>query len=223
MLLRFSQWAAAIAAAFLVEPALAQSVSSYCGPDVPQSAYGNPTFWGSQLTYRVGEADGMRILMAEGAVKTNDAATFADALARAGAIDEIWLSSPGGNMYEGMKIGRLLHRSGIAVRVPAGRACISSCSLALLGGVLRSVDQGAYYGIHMFTAYGDLKGGVSVSGAQLKGIEQDSAQAAADLARYLIEMSASLDFLTGMSGQKNDGVCFVTPSGLRKYNVSNIE
>lgn len=218
----------------------------YCGPEVSQSAFGNPTFWKPEHTYQVVEANGVRALLVEGGVGDNEGAAFAAALAQAGNVDEVWLSSPGGNMAEGMKIGRLIHQKGLAVRIPAGRACISSCSLAFLGGAIRIIEPGGHYGIHMFSVYGKASAGQSqidrfnalaadmakkygregsaeAYAYALRTIEQRSAVAAAELARYLIEMSASLDFLTGMTGQEHKGVCFVTRPGMKRYNVVNVE
>ena len=237
-------FAIAAAAMLAAVSARADPGVGYCGPDVPQSAYGNINFWKPATTYSLLQTNGQRILLAEGGVGDNEAAALAGALSQAGNIDELWMSSPGGNMAQGLKMGRLIHSRGLAVRVPAGHACISSCTLAFLGGALRSVDAGAYYGIHMFTVYGS-GGQAGMKGINdkvdfltkkygkqnideiysvvLKQIEQQTAIGAAGLARYLVEMSASLDFLTGMTGQTNEGVCFVTRAGMQKYNVTNVE
>ncbi|OQW47045.1 MAG: hypothetical protein A4S16_09485 [Proteobacteria bacterium SG_bin6] len=222
----------------------AQTRSIYCGPDIPASRYANPVFNGETLTFRIIESQGQRILLAEGGIGPDDGNRFQQALTQAGAIDEVWLSSPGGIVDSGLQIGRIMRKRGIAVRVPSGRACISSCTIAFLGGVIRIVDDDAYYGIHMFSGYGFGRSGMDEAKrfneivlkakaergdefAKLlytelfRGIEQRAATRAADMSRYLIEMSASLDFLTGMTGQPIRGVCYVTREGLKRYNVVN--
>ena len=52
-------------------------------------------------------------------------------------------------------------------------------------------------------------------------IQQEAAQTAAIRARYLVEMSLSLDFMTDAFGTKAENVCYLSPIGLRHYNVSN--
>jgi hypothetical protein len=51
--------------------------------------------------------------------------------------------------------------------------------------------------------------------------EQRSAKLAALRARYLVEMSLSLEFMTDAFGQSASGVCFLSPAGLQRYNISN--
>lgn len=46
----------------------------------------------------------------------------------------IYLSSPGGNLYEGMRLGRLFRRERIKTVIEGGEMCASACALAFLGG-----------------------------------------------------------------------------------------
>ncbi len=71
---------------------------------------------------------------------------------------EIWIYSGGGDLEEGVKIGRLLREKRQFVRVPYGKRCISACTVAYLGGFLRTIDPGASYEMH---AYSSLSRGVS--------------------------------------------------------------
>lgn len=196
------------------------------------------------MIYSVIQSGNGRILMAEGGVGSSEGARLAAAISSAGNIDEVWLASPGGDLAEGIKMGRILRGKGLSVRVPANHACISSCTVAFLGGVIRTVDAGGYYGIHMFSYFFDAGSGeesmkrmtslaaelqkkygagapAKVYQYVLQNLEQRVAQQAAEMARYLIEMSASLEFLTGMFGQEQRGVCFLSPAGMRRYNVVN--
>jgi len=65
----------------------------------------------------------------------------------------IWLNSPGGNLFAGMQLGRVIRKHGASTHIINSRTllpgeCYSACSLAFLGGVFRFNDNGARYGVH---------------------------------------------------------------------------
>jgi hypothetical protein len=66
-------------------------------------------------------------------------------------FQEVLLISGGGNLGEGLKVGEVLRRYGAATRVPRGSACVSSCTVAFLGGVIRTVDPEATYEVHAYS------------------------------------------------------------------------
>jgi len=114
-----------------------------------------------EFEVRTVKKTGMRYLyvydkpLADGKVEgfvTGDAQKLADAFAR-GGFREVWLNSGGGNLDEGFKMGRILRARQAFVRVAEGMSCVSSCSVAFLGGVVRVVDPGATYEVHMFSSY----------------------------------------------------------------------
>ena len=223
----------------------ANAQNSYCGGEPPRSAFTFTHFNDDQMNYSVVTSGSARVLLAEGGVGNEEGARLDAAIQQAGNIDEVWLSSPGGNLDQGEAMGRVLRKRGLMVRVPDGHACISACTIAFLGGQIRSVDPGAFYGIHMFSLYFEetdaakdkvslLKelvaaekiqpgGSTIIFRREMMDLERSTAQGAAKLAKYLVEMSASLDFLTGMFGQKQTGVCYVTVPGLVRYNISNTQ
>lgn len=233
------------ALAFLIFGDIAQAQTSYCGSEPPDSAFAYSHFNDDQMNYSVISAGGARVLLGEGGVGNQESARLDAAIQQAGSVDEVWLSSPGGNLEQGEEMGRVLRKRGLMVRVPDGHACISACTIAFLGGQIRVVDPKAYYGIHMFSLYFDqsvaakdkvalqkeliaaekIQPGASaiIFRREMMTLERSTAQGAAKLAKYLVEMSASLDFLTGMFGQKQTGVCYVTELGLKRYNISNTE
>lgn len=69
------------------------------------------------------------------------------------AYDEVWLASGGGVLDEGIKIGRVLRAHRVAVRVRSGTACVSSCTVAFMGGLFRYVEPGATYQVHSASAF----------------------------------------------------------------------
>ncbi len=92
-----------------------------------------------------------------GGIGSGDAARFAAALNGAGAIDDVEVFSPGGVLDEGLNMGYEVRRRGLATRIPAGARCVSACNFAFMGGVVRSIDAGARFEVHMF-ATGDEVG-----------------------------------------------------------------
>jgi hypothetical protein len=65
----------------------------------------------------------------------------------------VWLNSPGGNLFAGMQLGRILRKHGASTHIIDHRTlrpgeCYSACSLTFLGGVYRFNDNGARYGVH---------------------------------------------------------------------------
>src|SRR5574338_114137 len=131
-------------------------------------------------------------IVLEGEIDRGAPARVEAALKKAGPGGaDVYVNSPGGNLFAGMEIGRLLRRArantvvGTVVADPsraavarlAGRAavkvlpghCYSACSLAFLGGVRRSVPLGSEYGVHRFSGgsgpRSDVKTSQAVAGA----------------------------------------------------------
>ena len=80
-----------------------------------------------------------------------DYGQFAEALAKPGIERVVLLNSPGGDLWTGMRIGRLIADKGLHT-VVAGY-CISSCSIMFMGGRTRSFSDvfrplQTYLGIH---------------------------------------------------------------------------
>lgn len=96
-----------------------------------------------------------------------DAASLRSHLERARpGFSEVWLVSNGGDVQTGIEIGRLLRTYRVTVRVPdqtrleratgqkvlLGNAglvsCVSSCTIAFMGGMFRYKDDAASYQVH---------------------------------------------------------------------------
>ncbi len=91
-----------------------------------------------------------RVMIVNGAIAEGDAKRLETALNKAGRIDEVWLHSTGGTASEGPLIGRVLRARNLATRVPNNYICVSACSIAFLGGIVRRIDPGGIYGVHTF-------------------------------------------------------------------------
>jgi len=75
----------------------------------------------------------------------------------------VWLNSPGGNLFAGMQLGRIIRKHGASTHIIDSRTlrpgeCYSACSLAFLGGVSRFNDNGARYGVHRASVAGKAAG-----------------------------------------------------------------
>jgi ATP-dependent protease ClpP protease subunit len=76
----------------------------------------------------------------------------------------IWLNSPGGNLFAGMQLGRVIRKREASTHIINSRTllpgeCYSACSLAFLGGVDRFSDNGARYGVHRASFEGGTTSG----------------------------------------------------------------
>lgn len=252
MMARFSLALLVMATGLFSGFSQAKAQESYCQAyDLPKGITAKG--FNEPMAYRVQRVKGKPVLIAEGSIRPGEAERLAAAIDRAGAVDEVWLNSPGGAAEEGLGMGRALRSRGMFVRLPARFACASACSYAFLGGALRVAEPGSYYGVHMFTGTADnetmllaiddmttkIAGIRQTMGAQKKPQaeidvaiadvtrvfiafwEQRSAKLAALRARYLVEMSLSLEFMTDAFGQSAKGVCFLSPKGMQRYNISN--
>jgi hypothetical protein len=110
-----------------------------------------------------------------------DAAKLALVLA-ARRYDEIWLASGGGNLDEGIGIGDVLRRFQATVRVPPGYRCVSSCTVAFLGGVFRYVDDKGTYEVHAASRFLDE----DVDGRKMKVVLDNPDEALRQWANLLL-------------------------------------
>jgi len=189
-----------------------------------------------QLTFR--EEEGLRILLAEGAIDSGLPARMQAALKKHGPIDQIWLRSPGGDARAGTEAGKLIRQSLAFTRIPSGWACFSACNFVFMGGRGRMVDNGGLFVVHMFTHTSDrgaieaevLRGTESTVGL-IGDIEQDSALLASEDNDFLIRMGVSRKLLTdvmyrqkAVKEQGGDGSTrrCLTQAEVFQYKVANV-
>jgi hypothetical protein len=193
----------------------------------------------NQMQYTAHRSNDGAVLILEGSINDGESQRLEQALREVmgrAPISEVWLNSGGGNAVEGMKMGRVLRRYGVATRIPNGFMCFSACSYAFLGGPFRAVEEGADYGVHMFTAsphhtgqvLKELQKDIQTKNKdlknmehQVKGIEQGSAQFAAMFMEYLSEMGISTQVGLHNFETANEGGSCPPPAVLRQWNVVN--
>ena len=125
----------------------------------------------------------------------------------------IELSSKGGDLYEGLKLGYLFREFDIATVVRKDDLCLSACALAFLGGTQshahqqvvpsRSLEIGGQVGFHNFylTSPADLS---ASSKDAREGVVTGFTVArggAAALVRYAVQMGIDPAFVARMMGQ----------------------
>lgn len=110
----------------------------------------------------------------------------------------IYLASPGGSLYEGMRLGRYFTRNRIQTVIEGGNDCASACAIAFLGGrdrngqVWRSSSDNSRLGFHAFSSSG-----------QMPADENETQHVVADVLSYARDVEAPLDLLI---------INFATPS-----------
>ena len=254
-------------------------------------------------------------LLAWGPVDNGVSVRFRAALDAARPIDEVAIYSPGGSLEDGLEIGRIIHARKLATHVLQGQRCVSACNFMFMGGVIRYIDIGATFEVHMFSnnqvedlkrhlvspprtyqalmrrypsvTFGMVVGAIVKSYPQfepalqnfqtvatnvrkqsdldstdnvavaletvrqivstynqahpdskieerevivrmmldedVKTIQMDSAQTAAEIAKYLTEMGLSLRFLTRFAAIHNDQPTDLSRAELREFNVINTD
>ena len=100
----------------------------------------------------------------DGRIDADTPDRLAKALDTAKGKVAIWLNSPGGNLFAGMQLGRLIRKRDASTHIINSRTlrpgeCYSACSLAFLGGVYRFGDHGARYGVHRASFEGGATAG----------------------------------------------------------------
>ncbi len=154
-----------------------------------------------EMKFTLETINGVRVLKAEGQIDQDVPAKLQDALKANDPVQEIWLRSPGGDARAGNAAGKIIREAMIPTRIPDGWACFSACNFMFMGGVIRYVDQGGIFAVHMFTHLGDkeavrseIKKGDAIG--LIGDVEQDSAMLASEDNDFLIRMGVSRKLLT---------------------------
>ncbi len=102
------------------------------------------------LHFTLIDAGRRNILFAWGHIDSGDSERFRTAIDKAKPIQEVIFFSGGGVLDEGLQIGRIIRAEKLTTRIRRGMACISACNFMFMGGVVRSIDPGGIFGVHMF-------------------------------------------------------------------------
>lgn len=181
------------------------------------------------------ERDGQQVLLAEGRIDRDLPGRLQRTLEENPDISEIWLRSPGGDAEAGNDAGLLLRTQfpGIVTRIPSDWACFSACNFVFMGGMIRIVEPGAHFIVHMFTHTGDRRAiqrslNDDDEAIELIGeIEQSSAQMATEDNDFLIRMGVSRRLLSEVmyatSAVGGETRRCLTQAEALEYNVANVQ
>lgn len=164
-----------------------------------------------------GDADGLRKIL--------DRLKSAELRTPGRPLATIELSSNGGSVYEGVKIGYLLREFDVASVVRARDSCLSACALAFLGGTSshsgpnvnpsRSIERGGQVGFHNFVLNPDslqLGPVKDPREALLKGFSEARGGASV-LLRYASSIGVDASFLARQLGRPPDQMEYIDTAG----------
>lgn len=127
----------------------------------------------------------------------------------------VYLDSPGGNLREGMRLGRFFHQNGIETVVDSKTRCASACALAFLGGrdgatgkPQRTKASTGGVGFHAFSR--DFDKERQYSADDLKTVIQKTQAEVYNIAEYLREIGADPDVLRIMLRTPNSEMNFIS-------------
>lgn len=176
-----------------------------------------------RMTFTLRRNGEERVLVASGLIDEHAVSNLRAALRRNAPITGIWFNSPGGDSRVGVEMGHLIRHEQLAVRVPPGNGCASACSTAFLGGVIRKVEPGAVYGVHMYATVPTGQAGGSLSATTFNDIQWMGAMGAAERVRYVQEMGISMKWLDIWSSTRPGCMTFLSQTELRSTFVNNVD
>lgn len=133
------------------------------------------------------------------------------------------LQSDGGNLLGGLALGTAIRQAGLATSVArydaasgqftGGGACASACAYAFLGGLERSVGEGARLGVHQVCGPPDKPWELSAS---------DSQWLMAMVAVYLNQMGVRMDVMILALRTSPTDMHWLSPIELAEYAVIKV-
>jgi hypothetical protein len=167
----------------------------------------------SALEYRAETlADGTSFVLVSGPFLPDESlAPFTSAVIAAGA-KLVTFDSPGGNIDTAIRLGRLIRASKLNTVQIRKMECASACSLAFVGGVLRSADPGSI-GVHRssFTPDASMSRDDAVAGIQA---------VTAEIIAYLSEMGVDPKLLAFSLKYDQSDIRYLSASEMAELHVT---
>lgn len=123
------------------------------------------------------------------------------------------LNSPGGDMHEAMRLGRIFRAHQIAALVGVDMECSSACVLLLASGVQRLVYLGRV-GIH--SPYMDA----ATEGATFQQFQQEHDKLGGLVRTYLGEMNITPELFDRMRTVPSDEMLYLEPADLDRFGLA---
>ncbi len=125
----------------------------------------------------------------------------------------IALSSPGGNLVGGLKLGMLIREMGFNTTISSTDYsppnCISACAYAFAGGLSRHLSEGSKFGIHQF------------KGTEKEIGDSESQKVSATIAKYLDQMGVDRHLLDYAQVTASDKVMMISLAQAKLLKVDN--
>lgn len=163
----------------------------------------------------------------EGEIQPGDYDRFVTQILNGGLGTELWLNSPGGDVFEAMKIGRLVRELRLDTHAPdrVGNtafcsahpqgtdlnkcSCASACFLIFVAGVNR---HGSHLGIHrVFPSHDSLKFMTPDEAAVVSGKATNAVSA------YLAEMGVPIHFIQRLMVIPSNKIEWVSEEDISRY------
>lgn len=153
------------------------------------------------------------VVLAIGQIDKDTPAQFSDFASGLPQGTWIALSSPGGSLVSGLKLGLLIREKGFNTTIGSTDYsppnCLSSCAYAFAGGVSRHLSEGSKYGLHQF------KGTEKAIG------DAESQKISATIANYLDQMGVDRQLLDYAQVTASDKVAVLTLAQAKLLKVDN--
>jgi hypothetical protein len=135
----------------------------------------------------------------------------------------VYLNSPGGNLGEGMRLGKFFYQHKIETVIETKTACASACALAFLGGrdesgkPLRTKASNSGLGFHSFTR--DFDKDKSYTADDLKIVVQRTQSTVYVVADYLKAIGTDMDVIRLMLKAQANEMNFLTNDDALALNI----
>ena len=135
--------------------------------------------------------------------------------ARAEYVSLVELESPGGSVSDALAMSAMLRERRLAVRVPPGALCASSCPIVLAGGAVREVARDANVGVHQIFA----RGGPAIGADRAMASAQETT---ALVARHLDAMGIAPALWFHALETPKDELYYLSPDELIDYRLATV-
>lgn len=136
----------------------------------------------------------------------------------------VYLNSPGGNLAEGMRLGRFFYEHKIETVIESKTACASACALAFLGGrddstgkPLRTKASNSGLGFHSFTR--DFDKDKNYTADDLKIVVQRTQSTVYVVADYLKAIGTDMDVIRLMLKAQANEMNFLSNDDALALNI----
>lgn len=160
---------------------------------------------------RIAMDSGPPILLLKGEFEFSDDPALLDREAKAAGARIVSFESNGGNVVAAMAFGRKIRALGLSTIQLRSHECASACTLAFLGGVIRSAEPGAI-GMHQASFSQDvIDGHVAVAAVQAM---------TAQIMSYMIEMGVDPRLLQLSLSVASNDMRYLTAGEMEEYKVT---